>query len=155
MGAGKRRALRVSVLGVLAVLAGGCSHAATTVPPAAGQTPAPIAPTMTPSPVPALGPLRLGVFPSTWGGANALQVCEDWGWLRGQYAARVQAGDTAFQLEQWFSGGAWQPAFTASSPLLANPGYNGISTAFGMATIGQLASIARAKQLDAACARAD
>ena len=141
----------VVVLAAVAALTAGCGHAT----PAPGQALPPATPTMTPTAVPGLGPLALGTFPATWGGAKALRLCEDWAGLRGAYAARVQAGDTAFQLEQWFSAGAWQDAFAASGPLQVNPGYNQIAAAFGMATIGQTAGIAQARRLDAACRAAD
>lgn len=139
----------------LAALAGGCGHAASSSSLAPGQTPPPLTPTVTPSAVPVLGKLTLGTFPATAGGISALRLCEDWAGLRGQYAARVEAGDSPFQLEQWFSSAAWRLAFNANSPLQVNPSYSEISVAFGVATIGQTASIAAAKRLDAACAAAD
>jgi hypothetical protein len=163
MGAGKLRVLGVvaawtAALAGLATVTGGCGGAApATLYPslAPGQTAPPLTPTMTPSAVPALGGLTLGPFPSTLDGGKALQLCEDWAVLRGQYAARVEAGATAFQMEQWFSSAAWQAAFKANGPLQLDPDYGGIVVAFGMATIGQSASIAAAKRLDAACAAAD
>jgi hypothetical protein len=160
MGAGKLRVLGITAAGaaavaVLATTAGGCGGAAPASSPGPGQTPPPIVPTVTPSAVPVLGKLTFGTFPSTWGGAKALRLCEDWAGLRGQYVARVDAGDTPFQLEQWFSSAAWQPAFAVSGPLQVNPAYSQISVAFGLATVGQTASIAQAKRLDTACAAAD
>jgi succinate-semialdehyde dehydrogenase/glutarate-semialdehyde dehydrogenase len=140
---------------VLAAAAGGCSHAALPASPAPGTTPPPLTPTVTPTAVPVLGTLTLGVFPATQGGADALQVCEDWAGLRGQYIARVLAGDTPAQMELWFSSAAWQPAFSANGPLKVNPAYGNISVALGMATIGQTAGVTEAKRLDAACTAAD
>lgn len=156
MGAGKLRVLGVAAVGAaaLAALAGGCGRAASPDSLAPVQTPGPITPTVTPSAVPVLGKLMLGTFPSTWGGTNALQLCEDWAGLRARYVARVKT-DTPYQLEQWFSGEAWQPAFNASGPLGINPGYGEISLAFGRATTGASASIAAAKLFDKACATAD
>ncbi|MGH3279627.1 MAG: hypothetical protein ACRDNW_10880 [Trebonia sp.] len=157
MAAGRCRALVRAAAGVavLAAFTGGCSRAASLASPVPGQTPPPLTPTMTPAAVPVLGTLTFGVFPETWGGANALKLCEGWAGMRGQYAARVIAGDTPFQMEQWFSSAAWQPAFSANGPLKVNPAYGDISVAFGMATIGQTAGIAEARRLDAACAAAD
>jgi hypothetical protein len=157
MAAGKRRvpggaAVRAMALAALAMTAAGCGSAASS--PVTGQAPPPLAPAMTPTAVPGLGRLALGTFPATDGGRHALQLCEDWAGLRGQYAARVEAGATPFQMEQWFSSAAWQAPFKANSPLQDNPGYGAISTAFGMATIGQSASVAAARRLDAACAAA-
>jgi hypothetical protein len=160
MAAGKLRVLGVAAawaaaLAALAVTAAGCGAAGPSSSLAPGQTPPPLTPTMTPAAVPGLGKLTLGTFPSTLDGGKALLVCEDWAGLRGQYAARVEAGATPFQMEQWFSGAVWQPAFKANSPLQADPGFGAISIAFGMATIGQSASVAAAKRLDAACTAAD
>ena len=155
MGAGKLRALGVAaaLAAALAALAGGCSRAASSslLP---GQTPTPVAPTMTPTAVPVLGQLRFGTFPSTWGGTNALRLCEDWAGLRAEYVAHLRS-DTKYQLEQWFSSADWQPAFSADSPVSVNPAYGEISLAFGQATTSATASIAAAKQFDQACAAAD
>jgi hypothetical protein len=101
-----------------------------------------------------LGKLTFGTFPSTWGGTNALKLCEDWAGLRAEYVARLES-DTRYQLEQWFSGPDWQPAFDAGSPLSINPAYGEISLAFGQATTTATASIAAAMQFDRACAAAD
>jgi hypothetical protein len=160
MGAGKLRGLGIAAAGaaalaVLTVFAGGCSSATLPSSLVPGQTAPPLTPTMTPSAVPVLGQLTLGPFPTTKHGEDALQLCEYWAGLRGQYVARVTAGDTAFQLEQWFSSAAWQPAFVANGPLQTDPSYDEISIAFGLATTGQTAAIAQAKGLDAACAAAD
>jgi hypothetical protein len=157
-GKGKLRVLGAAAawaaaLAALAMTAAGCGSAPS--PPAAGQTPPPLTPTMTPSAVPVLGKLALGTFPSTLDGGKALQLCEDWAGLRGQYAARVEAAATPFEMEQWFSSTVWQTAFKANSPLQDDPGFGTISAAFGMATIGQSASVAAAERLDAACAAAD
>ena len=121
---------------------------------AAGQAPAPATPTVTPSSVPVLGELTFGPFPATMDGLQALTLCEQWSGLRAQYVSRVQA-DTPFQLEQWFSGSAWLPAFAADRPLRTDPAYSRMSTAFGLVSNGQAASIASARLLDGACAAAD
>lgn len=138
----------------VAALAAACSHVASAAPPVAGQTPGPATPTMTPSSVPVLGPMTLGKFPATRDGKRALIVCEQWAGLRGQYVHRLRA-DTAYELEQWFSGTVWQTAFAASGPLQADPAYTNISVAFRIATEGDVASIANAMTLDRACAAAD
>lgn len=155
MGAGKLRVFGVAAVSAaaLAALAGGCSSAASSSL-APGQTPGPITPTMTPSAVPVLGKLKFGTFPSTQGGTEALQLCEDWAGLRAQYVAHLKS-DTKYQLEQWFSSAVWQPAFEADSPLSVNPVYGEISLAFGQATTSATASIAAARQFDRACEAAD
>ena len=149
------RAAALTALTALTVAAAGCAASGPADSLAAAQTPPPLTPTMTPAAVPVLGKLTLGRFPSTLDGGKALQLCEDWAGLRGQYAARVEAGADPFAMEQWFSSAVWQTAFKANSPLQDDPGYGAISVAFGMATIGQSASIAAAKRLDAACTAAD
>jgi hypothetical protein len=156
MGAGKLRVLAGrGIAGVaVAVLAGACGHVSASSPPAAGQAPGPATPTVTPSTVPVLGKLAFGTFPSTWDGTRALTLCEQWSGLRGEYVARVRA-DTPYQLEQWFSSTVWRAAFSANSPLRLDPAYSNISTAFGLASTGQAASIASARMLDKACAAVD
>ena len=110
---------------------------------------------MTPSAVPVLGPMTYGTFPATKDGESALTLCEQWAGLRGQYVAHVQAGHTAYQLEQWFSSGVWQAAYSANTPLRVDAGYSEISVAFLVATSGDAASILNARMLDRACAAAD
>lgn len=155
MGAWKARVLGSRCAAVaLAALAAACSHAASAALPAATQTPGPATPAVTPSSVPVLGPLTLGKFPATRDGTRALTVCEQWAGLRGQYVPHVRT-ETAYQLEQWFSSTAWEPAFAASGPLQADPAYTNISVAFRIATEGDVASIANAMTLDRACAAAD
>jgi hypothetical protein len=156
MGAGKLRVLAgrgIVAVGV-AVLAAGCGHAAPASSPAEGQTPGPATPTVTPSTVPVLGTMTYGTFPATSDGSSALTLCEQWAVLRGQYVSRVRA-DTPFQLEQWFSSAVWRTAFTANGPLPTDPAYSEISTAFGVATSGEAASISSARMLDKACSAAD
>ena len=159
MGAGKLRVLAgrgIAAVGVavLAVLAAACGHAASASSSAAGQTPGPATPTVTPSTVPVLGTMTYGTFPATTDGSSALTLCEQWAVLRGQYVSRVRA-DTPFQLEQWFSSAVWRTAFTANGPLLTDPAYSAISTAFGVAASGEAASIPSARMLDKACSAAD
>ena len=89
---------------VLAALAGGCSSTASSFSLASGQTPAPAIPTMTPTPVPALGTLKFGTFPGTWSGTKALELCEDWAELRAAYVAHLMS-DTKYQLERWLCDG--------------------------------------------------
>lgn len=163
MGVGKLRAFGVAAASTaaltvsttaVAALAGGCSSAASSSSLAPGQTPAPITPTMTPTPVPVLGKLKFGTFPGTWSGTKALELCEDWAGLRATYVAHLES-DTKYQLEQWFSSAVWQPAFSANGPLSNNPAYGEISIAFGQATTSATASIAAARQFDQACEAAD
>ena len=156
MGAGKLRALAgcgIVAAGV-AVLASACTSASSSSPLRPGQATGTVTPTVAPSTVPVLGRLSFGTFPATPDGARALMLCEQWSGLRGEYVTRVQA-DSPYQLEQWFSSAVWQPAFSASRPLVVDPAYSQISTAFGLATTGEAASIASARLLDKACAAAD
>ena len=158
MGAGKLRAFAVATasaaaLAASATLAGGCGTAGSSSL-AAGQTPDPAAPTMTPSAVPVLGKLKFGTFPGTESGAKALQLCEDWAGLRGEYVVHLES-DTRYQLERWFSSPVWQPAFDTNSPLSNNPNYGDITVAFGQATTSATASIPAARQFDRACEAAD
>ena len=156
MGAAKLRVLAGQggmALGVatgLAALAAACGYAPSSSSPAPGLA----TPTVTPSSVPVLGKLAFGPFPATADGTQALLLCEQWAGLRGEYAYRVQA-DTAYQLEQWFSGSVWRTAFDDNRPLRVDPAYGDISTAFGLATTGQAASIWTARLLDKACATVD
>ena len=138
----------------VAALATACGHASSSLSLAAGQTPGRATPNVTPSSVPELGQLNFGTFPATEDGIRALRLCEAWSGLRAQYVHRVQT-DTEFELEQWFSGADWRPAFIANTPLRTDPAYSEISSAFGLATTGQGAGIASAKLLDRACAAAD
>jgi hypothetical protein len=159
MGAAKLRVLAghgvVAVGGAaLAALAAACSNAASLPSPAAGQTPGPATPTVSPSTVPVLGAMTYGTFPATKDGVSALTLCEQWAGLRGQYVSRVRS-DTPYQLEQWFSSPVWHAAFSANSPLRVDPAYTGISIGFGLATTGEAASIPSARLLDKACAAAD
>jgi hypothetical protein len=121
---------------------------------AAGGGPGRAVPTVSASPVPGLGRLSYGPFPVTADGELALALCEDWAQLRGQYV-RLSRADTPYQLEQWFSGAAWAPAFGVSRPLKADPAYSAVSAAFGVVTAGRPAGIGSAGFLDRACAAAD
>lgn len=155
MGAGKLRVLagRGIVAAAAAVLASACTSASSS-PSAPGQATGTVTPTVAPSTVPVLGKLSFGTFPATPDGARALMLCEQWSGLRGEYVSRIQA-DSPYQLEQWFSSAVWQTAFSASRPLVVDPAYSQISTAFGLTTTGEAASIASARLLDKACAAAD
>jgi hypothetical protein len=147
-----------ALLALLALLASGCA----TISPssssslAPGQTPGTgtVAPTVTPDSAPGLGPMSYGTFPASTDGASALTVCEQWAVLRDQYVGRLHA-DSPYQLEQWFSGSAWLPAFQANSPLKLDPDYSQINAAFGLVSTAAAASVASAKSLDKACAGAD
>jgi hypothetical protein len=109
---------------------------------------------VTPSTVPVLGKLAFGRFPATWDGTRALELCEQWSGLRGEYVARLRS-DSPFQLEQWFSGDAWQAALSDGGSLRGDPAYGDVSVAFGEVSTGAAASIASARFLDQACAAAD
>ena len=156
MGAGKARVLAcagAAALGV-ALLAGGCARMPSSSSFAPGQTPGPATPTVSPQAVPVLGSMSYGTFPASTDGMDALTVCEQWAVLREQYVGQVRA-DTAYQLEQWFSGSAWLPAFQANKPLKSDPDFVQINTAFTLVSTAAVASVPNARQLDEACASAD
>lgn len=132
----------------VAVLASACTSSSSTL---ANGEPVPATPSVTPTSVPVLGGMKLATFPQTWDGMRALQVCEQWALLRGEYVSRVQK-DTTLQLELWFSDGAWTTAFSANSALKTDPTYMHISTDLGIVTAPRGASISAAQMLDASCA---
>jgi hypothetical protein len=156
MGAGKARLLACACAAALGMtlLAGGCARKPSSASFGPGQTPAPATPTVSPQTVPVLGSMSYGTFPASTDGIDALTVCEQWATLRGQYVGRLRA-DTPYQLEVWFSGSAWLPAFAANKPLKADPDFSQINIAFGLVTTGAAASVPNARQLDQACASAD
>lgn len=158
MGAGKPRVLAFAATAALgvALLASGCARmspsSSSFVPgqPLSGRA----TPTVTAQAVPVLGPMNYGTFPASTDGIDALTVCEQWAVLRDQYVGRVRA-DTPYQLEQWFSGPVWLPAFQANKPLKTDPDFSQINTAFTLASTGAAASVSNAELLDKACASAD
>ena len=164
MGAGKPRVLAgrgvgrgvvgwgLAAAGV-AILAGACSGGSPS-PVNTAQPSVPATPTVTPSTVPVLGKLSFGTFPSTYDGTRALQLCEQWSGLRGEYVSHLRQ-DTPYELEQWFSSTDWRAAFVANSPLRNDPAYSNINAAFGLVSTAGAASIANAKWLDRGCAAAD
>lgn len=162
MGAGKLRGLAcgaVAVIG-LAALASACGGSWSPSLPQAAQAAAPTVtpqaatPTVTPAAVPVLGAMTFGPFPATQDGLHALALCEDWAGLRGRYLSSVRT-DTPYQLEQWFSSAAWDPAFTSDSPLKTDPAYSSINAAFALVTSVNGAGLGSARVLDRACASAD
>ncbi|HTR96193.1 MAG TPA: hypothetical protein VMI73_31045 [Trebonia sp.] len=150
MRARKLRVLAVNgvVAACVAVLASACSGSSSTL--ANGQ-PASATPTVTPTAVPVLGDIKLATFPQTWDGMRALQVCEQWVLLRGEYVTRVQK-DNTLQLQLWFSSNDWLTAFNANSALKVDPSYMHISTDLGIVTAPGGAGISAARMLDASCA---
>jgi hypothetical protein len=156
-GAGVRGAvvLGAAALGI-AAMASACAHGASALAMAAatGAPAGTATPDMTPTPVPELGAMRLGTFPATADGTRALMLCEQWAGLRGQYVARVLA-DSRPELEQWFSGDDWLPAFSDASALRNDPGYMTINVGFGLVSTAQSASVGNARFLDKSCAAAD
>jgi hypothetical protein len=150
MRATKLRVLAVNgvVAAAVAVLASACSGSSSTL--ANGQ-PAPATPSVTPTAVPVLGDMKLATFPQSWDGWRALQVCEQWALLRGEYVTRVQQ-DNTHQLQLWFSSNDWITAFNANSGLKVDPTYMHISTDLGIVTAPGGASISAAKMLDGSCA---
>jgi len=143
----------LALLALLAPLAGGCVSRSWSSSPAPGDTPSATA-TVTPQTAPVLGSMSYGTFPASTDGMDALVVCEQWAGLRDEYVGRLR-GDTPYQLEQWFSGPAWRPAFMANKPLKTDPAFSQINAAFGLVSTGAAASVPNAKLLDAACASAD
>jgi hypothetical protein len=150
MRARKLRVLAVNgvVAACVAVLASACTGSSSTLDN--GQ-PAPATPTVTPTPVPVLGDMKLATFPQSWDGLRALQVCEQWALLRGEYVTRVRK-DNTLQLQLWFSSDDWLTAFNANSGLKVDPTYMHISTDLGIVTAPGGASISSARMLDASCA---
>jgi hypothetical protein len=152
MRAGKLRELAgcgVLVGGVVALACGCTSASSSSLAP--GATPPPATPSMTPTAVPVLGKLTLGTFPSSSDGLKALDMCEQWAQLRGQYVSMVKASNSQ-QLDVWFSGPLWNDAYADETHLKLDPNYSSLSTAFGLATIGDEATIVNAGLVDKACA---
>lgn len=147
--------LGAAALGI-AAMASACAHGTSALAMAAdAATPTGTAtPSMTPTSVPGLGAMRLGTFPATADGTRALLLCEQWAGLRGQYVGRVLA-DSRPELEQWFSGADWLPAFSDDSPLKNDPDYMNINVGFGLVSTAQSASVGNARFLDKSCAAAD
>ena len=65
------------------------------------------------------------------------------------------ATDTAYQLNQWFSGTDWAKALADMGNLGNDPAYSHLETDYGAATVGDTASIAWARLLDDACSAGD
>jgi hypothetical protein len=152
MRAGRLRVLAgQGIVGIgVAALAGACSSASSSV--SVSATPTVFAtPTVTPSSVPLLGKMTMAPFLATPDGEHGLVLCEQWAQLRGQYVSQVKA-DTPNQLDLWFSGRVWAAALSAERGLATDPLYSHLSAAFGTAVVPDVASIANARQLDAACA---
>ena len=127
--------------GGVAMLAGGCGSSSSSL----NGTP-----TMSATPVPVLGSLTLKSFPSTVDGAAALQLCEGWAQLRGQYVSNVE-NDTAHQLGLFFSEPQWAIPFADEGKIEPDPAYEHLYIAFGQATVVGIASINNGRHLDAAC----
>jgi hypothetical protein len=153
MRAGKLRVLAAHgvVAATVAVLASACSGSSSTL---SNGEPAPATPSVTPTAVPVLGDMKLATFPQSWDGMRALQVCEQWALLRGEYVTRVRKENT-LQLQLWFSSDDWLTAFNANSSLKIDPGYMHISTDLGIVTAPGGASISASRMLDASCAAGD
>lgn len=153
MRAGKLRvrAAHGVVAAAVAVLGCACSGSSSTL---SNGEPAPATPSVTPTAVPVLGGMKLATFPQSWDGMRALQVCEQWALLRGEYVTRVRKENT-LQLQLWFSSDDWLTAFNANSALKVDPSYMHISTDLGIVTAPGGASIAAARMLDASCAAGD
>lgn len=62
---------------------------------------------------------------------------------------------TPYQLNQWFSGPDWAKSQNDLSQLGNDPSYTHLETAYGVATVGDMASIANARLLDKACSAGD
>lgn len=131
---------------LFALAACSSSPASSTAAPPAVTAPA----AQSAAPAPTLGPLTLGHFPATADGRLARDICEAWQGLRSQYAANV-ANDTPYQLNQWFSSAAWQTEHSDASKL-NDPAYASLEGALGVATVGDTASLAVAREVDKACA---
>jgi hypothetical protein len=145
--------LGAAVLGIAAMVSA-CAHGPSALAMVAVTPTGTATPSMTPASVPELGALTLGTFPATPDGTRALMLCEQWAGLRAQYVARLRA-DSPSALEQWFSGGDWQQAFSDDSPLKNDPAYMHINADFGLVSTAAAASTANARSLDQSCAAAD
>jgi hypothetical protein len=139
-------AVAAAVAGLAACSSAGSSSSSAVATQAAAPASAPAAPT--------LAPLTLGAFPSTTDGTLARDICQAWTGLRQQYAAQLGA-DTAYELNQWFSGPDWAPVQSDATKLGNDPAYGNIETALGLVITGDAASTANAQLLDKACAAAD
>jgi hypothetical protein len=77
-----------------------------------------------------------------------------WSRLRVEYYARLQQ-DTPYQLNQWFSSPDWFAVNSDSAELGDDLAYSHIETAFGSGMVGDIASIASAREIDRACSNGD
>jgi len=143
----RRLPLAVIPAALLALAACSSNTPAASAPPASS---APAATAAGPA-APTLGPLTLGRFPSTTDGRAAKGLCQAWAGLRAEYAANVY-NDSPDQLNQWFSGPAWQQARAEAGQLGNAAAYSGLIAAYGVATVGDTASVDSARNVDKACA---
>jgi hypothetical protein len=138
-----------------ALLAAGLAACSSSSSPAASTPPATSAPAATTAaaaaPDATLGALTLGHFPSTTDGRTAKGLCQAWSALRTQYASNVQ-NDSPVSLNQWFSGPDWAAARSEAGKLGNAPAYSSLVAAYGVATVGDTASIDTARNVDKACA---
>jgi hypothetical protein len=128
-----------------------CSSSA----PSTSAPPASLAPASAAAPAKALAPLTLGHFPSTAVGKLARETCQQWSGLRQQYAGKLAAGTSPFDLNAWFGTAAWAKAQADATALGDDADYTSLISSFGVATDGQTASTANAALLDKACTDAD
>ena len=140
-------AVPVALIALAACSGGGSSSSTGVAPPPATSA----APPAASSAAPTLGPLTLGSFPSTTDGRLAKHLCQAWFGLRTQYASNVD-NDSPNQLNQWFSGPDWATARTDAQQLGNAAPYASLEAAYGVAMVGDTASIASAQNLDKACA---
>jgi hypothetical protein len=98
-----------------------------------------------------LGPLTLGHFPSTSDGRTAKGLCQAWSALRVHYASNVQ-NDSPVDLNKWFSGSDWAQARSDAARLGNAAAYSTLIAAYGVATVGDTASLDTARNVDKACA---
>jgi hypothetical protein len=143
------RRLPLAVIPAAILTLAACSSAspAASVP---APSSAPAAPAAAPT-APALGPLTLGKFPSTADGRAAKGLCQAWANLRALYASNVD-NDSPVQLNQWFSGPDWAQARSAAAKLGNSVDWASLAAAYGVATVGDTASLATARNVDKACA---
>jgi hypothetical protein len=144
----RRLPLAVIPAAVLALAACSSSSPASSAPPASSAA-APAATSAAPDAT--LGALTLGHFPSTSDGRVAKGLCQAWSALRVQYASKVQ-NDSPVDLTRWFSGPDWAQARTDAAKLGNSAAFASLAAAYGLATVGDTASIPNAQNLDKACA---
>jgi hypothetical protein len=77
-------------------------------------------------------------------------LCQEWAVLRVRYASKVQ-DDSPVDLTKWFSSPDWAQARSDAAKLGNSAAFASLAAAYGLATVGDTASIPNAENLDSAC----